>query len=177
MEHLRTLVDHPDTNISNAAIDLVVARVLRNKSILDITQADTESNDETVRKAAIMATDYLRHYPGSDTIRAALPSHRDDLASLRGQLRRHQVAGTPLAAAAADTVEGVVIANLGDDFARFRSRARDEEDTQSELVRPADGVGGEDVRRRRRQVMVIHDGDGPITGDDIFQPSDRRHSA
>ena len=172
------LAESPDPNIANAAISLIVFRFARQPNASRSLLKDCDSTDETTRIQANQAAHFLRAWP--------LPP---DLDRERLPFTTPSEDGDIFAPSEAESDEGFVSVSrrLHDHLAGVRGGSDGWVNQHQEVVpstedpvagwtnvpreRPLDD-GEEDweSRRRRREAMVLHEGEGRVVEGDIIRP-------
>ena len=177
---MRTLADSPNPNISAAANTLIVERFLHQDSkSMQILLKEANSHDERTRTKARQALAFVTGSSDSPESDAAAVFLRQS----RGLLDResdgsrtpyeHEIGWGELSRRLTDGMgmmddgdgwadpSGGVVPSVRDPVAGWVNVPRE---------RPADADEVEQRRRRNREAMVLHEGDGGVVEEDIIRP-------
>lgn len=145
-----TLIDSPNPKISDAAIDMVVTRARHPQlkaEISDLIQKDLDSDDLKLSRRAAMAKKFLDEHD-----MPTWPSPPLSEASTSSpHISNHE---------SFESAESI-IPSFSEPVAGWTAVPRE---------RPQSG--DDDVRRRRREAVVLHEGAGEVNEDDIIRPAD-----
>lgn len=173
MDDLRVLADSPHPNIANAAISLVLSRFARLPHATQTITKDLASDDPLICKRAQTAVHFLRNRenvpwdargglplspPGYAT-----PTHWSEVLSEGSE----DGFGRRLSDVRDGEVDGggVIVPSIEDPVAGWEDVPRER------ALNGTDGAGDDaEARRRRREAMVLHEGEGAVTGSDIIRP-------
>ena len=147
---ITTLAGSPNPSVSSAAIALMIGRIERSQDLMASVRADQKSDNPDLCRKATLARELLLDWsPDLIALSDSINGHVDGTAVVDRTL-------TPLDWTAED-----LLATAG-----WNAVPR-------ERPSPDDG----EARRRRREVMVLHEGDGRIAEEDIIRPPGRNQSA
>lgn len=129
---------------------------------------DLASDDAETRQRAHTAVHFLRYYDGGPLedlgrLPIAPPGYSSPSRWSDG-MRTPSEDGFPRPFSIRDEFVdggGVVVPSIEDPVAGWENVPRE---------RDGDGDGDADARRRRREAMVLHEGAGAVTGQDIIRP-------
>lgn len=170
LDVLQTLASSPNPDIGKSAIDLITARCLKTDGFYQSVQVDAASSDPILRSKARTALSFLRNWSSAESMGPLSPHHG---------MGRHGVSvGNP----------GLSPSVLSNDYefdlgaapeSEWIRAANDHGFIPSEddpvagwaaVPRERDGSVDAELRRRRREAMVLHEGVGGLGEEDIIRP-------
>lgn len=163
LDVLQTLATSPNPNISNSAIDLIVARCWKTEGLIESVQADAASSDPALRGKARTAVAFLHAEAAGNSMGRASPHDglgrrlspsviSNDYEFDNGPTRESEWVR-------AARERGFTIPSEEDPVAGWAAVPR-ERDSSDEA----------ELRRRRREAMVLHEGVGGLGEEDIIRP-------
>ncbi|KAL1585406.1 hypothetical protein WHR41_05762 [Cladosporium halotolerans] len=162
LDALRALATSPHQNISKSATDLLVARCILAEGLLDSVRADIKSSDADVRRAARTTNSFLRSWA--------------DGAGIDWRSRRPGARGGD-GFADADLSPSVLSIESADEFEDSAGAGEALVPSEDDPVagwaavpRERAGSGDGEMRRRRREAMVLYGGLGSPGEEDIIRP-------
>lgn len=179
LPELKVLADSPHPNISNSAISLILSRISRHPKAGELIVKDLASKNPETSHRAREAIHYVRNTECSSfEDRQGLPISPDGYSSPLhwsdaeseapdddGLDRDGEGDVSPLGALRDELLGSRdVVPSIENPVAGWENVPR-----ERGLRTQADGSVAES-RRRRREAMVLHEGAGAVTGDDIFRP-------
>lgn len=177
---LKTLATSPNPNISKSATDLITARCVKAEGLVQSIRVDAASSDPTLQRKARTAMKFLRSWTVGIEVGNMTPP---GIGNLDGTMDPEL---SPSVLSIDDLYEPQIPPSRGrpHQWAHAQSFLHPRSDREDLLIPSEDDpVGGwaavprernasvdAELRRRRREAMVLHEGMGGLGEDDIIRP-------